>query len=153
MIRGHSYALPVSTSFIGVSDDEVASGITGLYEFTSIEGHHVYLHDTDLVAVTYEPGPVPKLTTTFRWVRKWVPELLGTTPLVVIAFEKVRIIAWEEDDEAVAAVHTNPEAAAAAGQTTLFDWDGDRTFSLSSFTFGLTFTADTAEVTFQPDLV
>ena len=48
-----------------MSVDEVARGrSTGLYEFNTAVGHHVYLHDTDLLTVTYETGPKPRLTTT-----------------------------------------------------------------------------------------
>ena len=137
------------TTFVGVTADEVADGHTGLYEFVSADGHHVYLHDADLLEVTYKPGPLPSLTTTFLYDREWVPDSLRETPVIVITFGNVRILHWEEDEEALASMATKPETAVFAGQTSLFDWDAPRMFNLLTFALSLMFTADTAEVSMK----
>ena len=137
------------TEFVGVTSDPergVASGNTGLYEFWTDKDEHVYLHDTVLVALTYRPGPLPNLTSAFQYASEWVPEELQGRPVVEISFQNVRVLQWEEDSEALAAMTSNPDAAAAAGQMSLLDWDGVRTFTLVTFAIEVVFTADRVHV-------
>ncbi|MDP9441418.1 MAG: hypothetical protein M3P34_04405 [Actinomycetota bacterium] len=138
------------TEFIGVSPDP-RRGVTretGLYEFWTGADEHVYLHDTDLVSLLYSPGPpVPTLRAKFRYDDDSVPLELAEKPVVIMDFEDVRVLHWEEDEEALAAVRQNIDAAAAAGQMSDLEWNGDSEFTIVSFTLTLFFTAQRVRLT------
>ncbi len=53
----------------------------------------------------------------------------------------MRVLEWAEDEESVAAMEADPEAAGWARQCSLFDWDDGTGFRLHAFAFSLTFTA------------
>ncbi|MBB3728340.1 hypothetical protein [Nonomuraea dietziae] len=118
---------------------------TGLYEFWTAEGAHVYLHDTDFRRLTYQPGRPPVLELEFLYDSQWTPPELAGTPVVVFRFEDARLLEWCEDREGHDYVSTHPHAP--PGQVSCFDWDGSDLFTLDTFTMRLTFRAPRAEVT------
>ncbi len=76
--------------FVGVSTEcerGVASGGTGLYEFWTAAGEHVYLHDTDLRSFEYFPSGEPSLRLVFEYDSEWTPPELVGRPFVVLSFE------------------------------------------------------------------
>ncbi|MFG3437834.1 hypothetical protein ACGF0J_11405 [Nonomuraea sp. NPDC047897] len=135
------------TRFAGVAEDE-DRGVTprtGLYEFWTAEGAHVYLHDTDFRGLTYQPGRPPVLKLEFRYDPQWTPPELAGTPVVDFRFEEVRLVEWYENREGQDCVSTHPDAP--PGQVGCFDWDGSDLFTLDTFTMRLTFRAPRAKVT------
>lgn len=127
------------TEIIGVTDDPrngVASGGTGLYEFWTADGVPVYLHDTTLIGLEWQPVR--------RWLGlrfvyddpQWTPPAAVRTPIVAMDFEGVVIFEWSQDNEGF-------EGAPAefAGQVEDFSYDGRDGFELVTAQSVLGFTA------------
>ncbi|MBB2912591.1 hypothetical protein FHS43_003874 [Streptosporangium becharense] len=134
------------TEFTDVTTDK-DRGVTprtGLYEFWTDEGAHVYLHDTDFSYLTYQPGRPPMLELEFVHDPWWAPPELATMPVVVFRFEDVRIIEWCENQEGHDCVTARPDAP--PGQVDCFDWDGNDLPVLDIFTLRLTFRASRVAV-------
>ncbi|MER7503640.1 hypothetical protein AB0L05_15510 [Nonomuraea pusilla] len=132
--------MPVA-EIIGVTKDP-ERGVTaksGLYEFFTEAGGHVYLHDMSFTRLTYQPGRPPVLELQFVYHPGWTPPELSATPVVTFGFEDVRVVEWREDLEGHGCVAANPDAP--PGQVDYFDWDGTDLFTLDSFTLHLAFQA------------
>ncbi|WBQ06835.1 hypothetical protein [Kribbella sp. CA-293567] len=117
----------VATEIVGVTDDPrrgIAGGGTGVYEFWTADGVQVYLHDTTLVSVLWEPVR-GKLGFRFEAERD-----------VLIEFEGVVILEWSQDNEGVEGA---PEDL--PGQVSDFSYDGWNGFELMTAQSVIGFTA------------
>lgn len=131
--------------FVGVNlapERGVTRWGTGLYEFWTAADEKVYLHDTNLRSFEYFPSPVPSsLRLVFEYDSDWTPPELAGRPFVVFNFEHVSDLGCEEDGESREAVTHGGDASEAAGQVSLFDWNGEDFFCLESFLLRVTFRA------------
>ncbi|NEA32025.1 hypothetical protein [Streptomyces sp. SID13031] len=126
------------TEIVGVSDDPrhgVASGGSGLYEFWSADGVPVYLHDTTLVSVLWEPV-----------LRGLGLRFAGDgAASVAMRFEGVVILEWSQDNEGL---DDAPDEV--AGQVSEFSYDGGDGFELVTAQSVVGFTATRVSVSAEP---
>jgi hypothetical protein len=126
---------PSVTQFDGVTTAAgrgVQKGV-GPYEFFTDTGAHVYLHDADLLDVTWNPDA--SLRFRFAYDPDWTPEEAKDTPVIELTFQQVQILRWD----------TDMQAATGGGdylrQVRDFAWDGFDGFAMASYTVNLDFTA------------
>lgn len=135
---------PGPTTFHGVSSHR-GMGIkpleslgTGLYEFFTADGDHVYLHGMDFVGFQYVEGHEPGLVVTFSYTGGVRPQGFAG-PTVEFTFEDVRLLDCEDDlDE--------PVGRPAPGQTHLFEYRSDGIFCLTTLYVQLNFSARSCSV-------
>lgn len=127
------------TEILGVTDDprhDVASGGTGLYEFWTADGVPVYLHDTTLISLDWQPV---RRRLGLRFVYddpQWTPPEVARTPIVLMDFERVVLLEWSQDNEG----HEDaPDEV--AGQVADFSYDGRDGFELVTAQSVIGFTA------------
>ncbi|WP_433008617.1 hypothetical protein [Kribbella sp. CA-294648] len=137
-----------ATEILGVTDDprhDVASGGTGLYEFRTAGGVPVYLHDTTLTSLEWQPV-LRRLVVRFAYDDpQWTPAEAVDTPVVVMAFDDVVIREWRQD-------HEDEESAPAnvAGQVSDFSYDGGDSFGLVTYQSEISFRAKRLTVSVEP---
>ncbi len=120
----------------------------GLYEFDTVDGVAVSLHDTDCISLTYTPGPNPTLTARFRYDPDCAPPQLATHAIVVIRFLGAHLLEWDTDPDE-ADVYCEPGAP--GGQVSAFDWDGHRLFTLDLLAVRVALVADAVAVSTEPE--
>ncbi|MGW4411138.1 hypothetical protein ACWEJ6_44400 [Nonomuraea sp. NPDC004702] len=104
--------------FAGVTEDK-DRGVTskgGLYEFRMEDTGHIYLHDTHLRRLTYQPGRPPMLELEFVYDPPWTPPELSKTPVVVFRFKDVRLVELRQEQEGHDSMTAKPRFSACAGR-------------------------------------
>jgi hypothetical protein len=122
------------TEFYGVSSVPgrgVQSGV-GPYEFFTDKGARVYLHDADLLEVTWRPDA--SLRFRFAYDPDWTPAEATDTPVIELSFQHVQVLRWETEMQATEQIDSR-------GQVRDFAWNGFDGFAMASYTLGLDFTA------------
>ncbi len=134
-----------ATTFHGVTLEEVAQTDGGLYEFDTVAGVPVRLHDADFESLEYTLKEQGSLLLWFAYNdSEYTPPAAAATPVIELRFEGVRVHEWEDDAEAFAM----DEDWHAEVKT--FDYYPPDTFGLRSQTLWLVFSARTATVSCRP---
>lgn len=128
-----------TTEFVGVSS-EPGRDIedSGLYEFFTNTGVHIYLHDTDFLGIVWQPKATMCLY--FSYDEDWTPPEAQDTPVVELVFSDVQVLQWETDLGALSGDEPF------LGEVSAFDWDGNEGFDLSAYNFALSFSARRVQV-------
>jgi len=113
----------------------------GPYEFFTDKGARVYLHDADLLEVTWKPDA--SLRFRFAYDPDWTPAEATDTPVIDLSFQHVQVLRWETDMQAT-------EQSDSRGQVRDFAWDGFDGFAMASYTLNLDFTAARMRVVLGP---
>jgi len=104
----------------------------GPYEFFTDKGARVYLHDADLLEVTWRSDA--SLRFRFVYDPDWTPAEAKDTPVIELSFQHVQVLRWDTDMQAT-------EQSDFRGQVRDFAWDGFDGFTMASYTLDLDFTA------------